>query len=123
MNPTTIGSGLGMSLGKFSDGTNPVSIRKCVIIEKCHQFPSRLPKSTITRKSHPLSEFLTTPQLGHSFLVMGNHVLGTIATVVIDYENFPTDRVSFYLSLEFLKNVWQSESAVVGGDGHCDIHR
>jgi hypothetical protein len=25
--------------------------------------------------------------------------------------------------LESLKNVWQSESAVVGGDGYCDIHR
>src|SRR5262249_56513544 len=63
MNPAAIGSGLGMSLGKFSDGTNPLSIRKCIIIETCHQFSYCLPNSPITHKSDPLSKFLTIPQL------------------------------------------------------------
>src|SRR5262249_44431411 len=101
-NPVTVGYCLGMSLGKFSNGTNPVNVRKCIIIQKRHQFSVCLPKSTITIKSHPLSGFPTIPHLGHSLLIMGDHVLGTVATVIIDYENFPSDRLRFYLSLEVL---------------------
>src|SRR5262249_7418140 len=122
MDPAAVGSGLGMSFGKFSNCAYPVPVGNCIVIKKCYQLSPRFPKSATTSKSGPLLRFVAPPQVRHICLKVGNHFLDVIAAVVVDDKNFPRYCFSLYLSLKLAKNLRQPGSAIVGRDGYCNIH-